>query len=422
MDLVEQSYQTLSTKPELNLGPYHPAQSQVAQEAKRFNVLVCGRRWGKTTMSVKQHAENAFKGQRSAYFAPSYKLMTETWREMLAALGQHVTRSNASDRRIEVGEGVIEFWSLDTPDAARGRKYHFVDIDEAAMVPHLEQAWNAAIRPTLTDYKGTAWFRSTPRGLNYFHALFQRGQDPNFPDWVSWQMPTVSNPFIDPLEVESAKGDMAEMVFSQEYLAQFISDGNGVFRNVQKLSTLEPIPPEPTTYPRNARYVLGVDWGKVNDFTVISVWDTQTRQEVYLDRFNQIDYAVQSQRLKALDDKYKPIEIWAEANSIGVPIIEGLTRMGLPVRPFQTTNASKNQVIEALALSMEREQVQLQNHTVATGEMLAFQVERVNGLTRYGAPAGQHDDTVMARCIGHFAAARPTVPTQRTTSSIRYGG
>lgn len=72
------------------------------------------------------------------------------------------------EKRLElIGGGVIEMWSLDTPDAARGRKYRAVAVDEAAMIAKLQNAWQNAIRPTLTDYRGEAWFLSTLKSMNY---------------------------------------------------------------------------------------------------------------------------------------------------------------------------------------------------------------------------------------------------------------
>ena len=91
-----------------------------------------------------------------------------------------ITHTSKQDHRFEiVGGGSFQMWSLDSADTVRGRKYALALIDEAAMVPNLEDAWNAVIRPTLTDYEGEADFYSTPKGLNYFYTLFGRGDDPH---------------------------------------------------------------------------------------------------------------------------------------------------------------------------------------------------------------------------------------------------
>lgn len=113
-----------------------------------------------------------------------------------------------------------------------------------------------------------------------------------------------------------------------------------------------------------------------------------------------VDYTVQCGRLRTLSDHWRPKRILAEQNSIGQPILEQLVRDGLPVQPFTTTNASKTEAIEALALAFERGDIRILNDPVLIAELLAYRAERLaSGLLRYGAPSGQHDDCVMALAI-----------------------
>jgi hypothetical protein len=126
------------------------------------------------------------------------------------------------------------------------------------------------------------------------------------------------------------------------------------------------------------------------------VVDLTARTVVAMERSKQVDYAVQRGRLRALSERWQPEQIIAEQNGMGLPIIEQLTRDGLRIAAFTTTNASKAQVIEALALAFERGDIRIPNHPVLAGELVAYQAERLpSGLTRYGAPSGQHDDTVI---------------------------
>ena len=130
----------------------HPYQLRVLQEAKRYNVVNCGRRWGKTVLGKDVSAEAALAGWPVGWFAPGYRYLSEAWREMVKALDPYTARSNATEHRIElVTGGVVEMWSLDGGNAGRSRKYKRVVIDEAAMVPALMTVWNDAIRPTLTE-------------------------------------------------------------------------------------------------------------------------------------------------------------------------------------------------------------------------------------------------------------------------------
>jgi hypothetical protein len=135
------------------------------------------------------------------------------------------------------------------------------------------------------------------------------------------------------------------------------------------------------------------------------VIDVTAKQAVYMDRFNQIDYTFQVQRLNALAEKFRPYAVIAEQNSVGIPVIEQLIELGLPVSPFNTTNATKKAAIEGLSLAFERGRIQIVNDPVATSELQAYEAERLpSGLFRYNAPEGMHDDTVMALAIGWTAA------------------
>ena len=384
----------------------HPAQAAVLGQQTRFNVLCCGRRWGKTTLGVDRLVTRALPGRPVAWCSPSYRLLSEVWRDVRRATVEVTTRIDSQQHRIELlGGGVIEMWSLDQPDVARGRKYAEVIVDEAAMVRHLEEAWNAVLRPTLVDERGGAWFLSTPKGLNFFKRLFDRGADPGYPDWAAWQMPTVSNPYIPPDEVDDSRRTLPERTFAQEFEAVFLEDEGAVFRKVREAATAAP----QVGRLEGHRYAVGVDWGKLEDFSVFAVVDTTTRELVALERSNRVDYALQAGRLQALAERFTPDAIYAEQNAMGDPIVETLQRMSLPVYPFYTSNASKAAVIDALALALERSELRLLPDEVLLGELLAYQAERLpSGLLRYGAPEGSHDDCVIALALAWHGAAAPT--------------
>lgn len=334
-------------------------------------------------------------------------MLSEVWRELRRALQTRTARVSVQEHKIEVtGGGTVDMWSLDSADSVRGRKYKRVVVDEAAMVRDLEDAWQAVIRPTLTDYQGDAWFPSTPKGLGFFKRLYDLGQDESETEWVSWQIPTSENTTIENLaeELESAKNELPERIFAQEYLAQFLDDAGGVFRRVMEAAVAEP---QERAVDGHA-YVIGVDWGKHNDFTVLTVLDTTTREVVKIDRFNQIDYALQRGRLGALSERFNTKTLIPETNSIGVPNIELLQREGFRVHPFTTTNTSKAEAVDAVALAFERGDLKIIPDKVLISELLAFEAERLpSGMLRYGAPAGMHDDCVMSLALAWSAVAHP---------------
>lgn len=355
------------------------------------------RRFGKTTLGINRCVTPDVLSYPVGWFGPTYKMLQEVWREAVRVLQPITARVSASENRIEnIAGGVLEFWSLDNPDSARGHKYKRIIIDEAAMVPNLMDAWQYALRSTLVDYTGDAWFLSTPKGRDGFWQMWQRGQDSLMPEWASWQMPSSANPKIKQSELDALRATMPERVYHQEILAQFLEDGGGVFRRVMEAATAE----QEDYAQEDQEYVIGLDWGKLDDFSSIAVLNTTRRACVYLDRFNRIDYTFQLGRLRALFERFHPTAIMAERNSMGEPLIEQLRRAGLPVQAFWTSNASKTAAIEGLALAFEQGALSIINDPVLVGELLAYEMERLpGGLIRYGAPAGMHDDTVMALAL-----------------------
>lgn len=386
----------------------HAAQARVISQARRFNVVNCGRRFGKTTLGLNRCADPDVLRYPIGWFSPTYKMLLEVWREAAILFHPIEKRKNAQERRIEfITGGLLEFWSLDDINAGRGRKYRRIIVDEAAMVKLLMDHWQIVLRSTLADLQGDAWFLSTPKGRNGFWQLWQWGQDGQRPEWASWQIPTHDNPYIAPAEIEAMRQSMPELIFNQEVMAMFLEDAGGVFRRVVDAATaVEQDKAQP-----GGVYIFGVDWGKLNDFTAVVVIDMSARRMVHLDRFNQIDYQVQVGRLTALAERFKPVGIVAERNSMGDPIIEQLQRQGLPVLPFTTTNATKTRAIDELAMAFERGDITILNDQVLIGELQAYEMERLpSGMLRYSAPPGMHDDTVMALALAWQGLAEMSEP------------
>lgn len=406
----------------------HPAQLDVLNSKKRFNALCCGRRWGKTVIGLDRAIRPALAKKRVAWFAPSYKILDDAWQVLDETLKPLVRKRDASKHRLDLyGGGVVECWSLDDKDAGRGRAYHRIIIDEAAMVKNLEAAWTLTIRPMLSDYQGDAWFLSTPKGIaSYFHTLWLKGQDPLDKSWASWQMPTLTNPHIKPEEIEAAREDLTDLAFAQEYLAQFVAWAGQVFRRIMDAV-------ERSTKPGPA-VMIGIDWGRTGDYTVF-VALSAAGEVVGIDRFRGIEYQMQRDRLRAFWERMggrfvggrpeypdgsgrwiggeptAPFMI-AELNSMGAPVVEQLQQDGLPVYGFQTTNQTKAAIVQALALGFERDIISIPNDMALIGELQAFEGKKTpSGLMKYSAPEGVHDDMVLALAMSWAGLLMPGNPT-----------
>lgn len=372
-------------------------------------MLCNGRRWGKDILQRNVAIENLTHGKRHGWYEPTYKDTIENWDWIVSTLQPITKDKSEQEKRIETTTGgVIEMWSLEDKDASRGRFYDYVTINEAAKIRHLEYSWNYVIRMILMDTQGGALICSTPRGYGFFHSLFVNGQDEQKREWRSWHRTSWDNPHIPREELEEAQRTLPEITYRQEIMAEFISSDGMVFRRVHDAAVLEmlekPLPEH--------QYVAGVDVASSIDYTVISVMDAASREEVYMDRFNRVDYPVLEDRIAACYAKWSLSGMIIEANSIGQGVIDHLQNRGMNIIPFTTTNATKHAIIQSLQSALEHEQIKIIDDPILVGELLSFESKKTSsGTITYAAPDGQHDDCVMSLALAWYAVdmAQPMI-------------
>ena len=213
---------------ELVLKKPHPNQQYILDNAKRFNHLRCGRRFGKTSL-IEELSLPAMYGKRIGIWFPTYKDLAEVWKDLKFTYRHVITRKNETLHQITViGGGIIDFWSMDDPESGQGRKYHRAIIDESAKADKLYYAWEHTIRPTLTDYEGDAFILSRPKGKNNgFYELEKKHRQ--FENWAFFHFTTLDNPYIPPHEVEEARSQVDDLTFRQEYLAEYVDAADRPF-------------------------------------------------------------------------------------------------------------------------------------------------------------------------------------------------
>lgn len=382
----------------------------------RFRISACGRRWGKTLSGGNELLQFALEYNDILcwWVAPNYRQANIPFRLIRRAFRNTGLFRDVSktDLRIEfINDSVIEFRSGDDPDNLRGEGLLMVVVDEAAYVTR--ELWENVLRPSLSDTGGKGILKSTPKGKNYFFEMFQRGLDPEYPDFASFSFPSESNPFIPKLEIEAAKRELPELVYRQEYLAEFLDDGAGVFRNIKgcfKGDSLDK--PKP-----GWEYTMGVDIAKHQDFTVIVVLD-KNRHVVDFARFNKIEWPFQKARIAEYAKKWNGARVVIDAThgSVGDPIYEDLLRIMRNIVPYKFTNESKKVLIEGLAVDIEQNRVSYPNCPeiqVMIGELeiFGYEITRARNV-RYKAPEGYHDDCVIALALANFGARSERIFTQ----------
>jgi hypothetical protein len=369
----------------IRLHKLHPGQTRVAEHPARFRVVMCGRRYGKSALGIRLVCDAALKGQPVGWFAPSYKLALEAWRELSQRLQPIVARQNEQDKRMELATGgVIEIWTLDSPDPARGRKYALAVIDEAGIAKDLLEVWQAAIRPTLVDLGGRALFLGTPKGRRHgFVSLFNRGWNAEDPDWQSFRASTLENPYIPAEEVEAARAELPPEVFQQEFEGIPTDDGANPFgleairKAIGECGTAPPV-------------VFGVDLARSMDYTVVCGLDAWGRV-TQLDRW-QAPWADTKTKIQALVGNTPAV---VDATGVGDAIVADLQLMGLDVTPHVFTQSSKLRLMQRLIAALQAGSVKLPAGWLPT-ELETFEFHYTATGVRYEAPRGYHDDGVMA--------------------------
>jgi len=230
--------------------PLSVAQQTIADDQHRFIVACCGRRFGKTFLSMNRLAYHSRPpNQKSFYIAPTYRMAKQIiWEPLVLKLSSlnWVRGIDKSDLSITlVNNSVISLRSADNPDSLRGVGLNFCVFDETAdMDPSV---WYEVIRPTLSTTRGRSLFLGTPKGHNWFKDLYD--QSATNPDvWSSYQYTTLDGAQVPLDEIESARKDLDSRTFEQEYEARF-NNYSGIVayafgdHNITTLNAPEPVEP-----------------------------------------------------------------------------------------------------------------------------------------------------------------------------------
>lgn len=222
------------------LPTFHPGQARVFNERARFNVVCCGRRWGKTRMLVALAGDKGMKGQNAGIFTPESAQWSEPFDDLAEALIPALRSRDASKGKIRLVTrgptrtgGKLDFWHTnDKPLAGRGREYHRALGDEFAFGKKgLADIWRKSIRPTLSTTEGDAWIFSTPFGDDPDNFFWQICHDPKW-EFKFHHAPSSDSPYMPARELELIKRQEHPLVFKQEYLAEFVSWRDAAFFNL----------------------------------------------------------------------------------------------------------------------------------------------------------------------------------------------
>lgn len=383
----------------------HAGQTAIMRHPARFRIVAAGRRWGKSTMAAHEIAEYALEHTNATcwWVSPTYDMSNEYgFKKTKPLLSPDVLASEpkrTKPRAFEIDNGSkISFRSAEREDSLRGPGIDFLVIDEAGSIP--KRAWTDELRPALADTQGRMLAIGTPRGRNWFHTWYNRGQSADHPDVASWRAPTEQNEYVPDGEVESAKSDMPERKFRQEHLAEFIDDSGGVFGNVRAKVARYNLPVSPAD--ATPSFAVGVDFARFQDWTAITVLDADGRL-VAFDRLRETTWNRIQQQVEHFADEYSPSTAAVDATRDN-KIVSDLEDAGVNVEPVNFSG-DKQTLIDNLITALENGEVTLSDDAPQlVNELEVYEYERTDsGTITYKAPSGFHDDAVDALALAIHA-------------------
>jgi len=224
--------------------PLSLAQDNIFKDPHRFRVVVAGRRFGKTHLSITELCYHAKEPDRDVvYCAPTYRQAKNiVWKKLKYKLQDLNWAKKINETELSItlkNNSTISLKGLDNYDAIRGGGYDFLVMDEFADCD--PEAWYSVLRPTLADRLGKALFIGTPKGIgNWAHDLYTMPLE-NDLAWASWTYTTVDGGQVTPEEIEAAKADLDERTFRQEFLATFETYSGRIYYSFdRKLNSTAP--------------------------------------------------------------------------------------------------------------------------------------------------------------------------------------
>lgn len=381
----------------------YPLQERFLFAPERYSVVEASTKTGKTIGCMVWLFEQAVLSPRHRncwWVAPTTGVAKIAFRRLKHAIPQELRETNESELTITLpNDCVIWFKGSDRPDTLYGEDVYAAVIDEATRCK--EEAWHA-VRSTLTATRGPVRIIGNVKGRKNWAYTLARRAESGAPDMHYSKLTAydaVEAGVLALEEVEDAKRNLPDHVFRELYLAEPADDGGNPFgldavrACVAELSTAEPV-------------VWGIDLAKSQDWTVA----------IGLDEAGHVCRFLRFQRpwretIRELRHQVGKTPALVDSTGVGDPVLEELQAdEGRNFEGYKFTAPSKQQLMEGLAIDIQTQAVHYPDGPIVQ-ELETFEYAYTRSGVRYSAPAGLHDDCVMALALARehqrTAARRP---------------
>ena len=359
---------------------------------ERYSFIEASTKSGKTHGALAWLIEQAIvhggPGRNFWWVAPVQKTSNIAYKRAKRALKSAKPKFNDTEKYITFINGsVMEFRSGENPDTLYGDDVDAAVVDEGSRCK--DDAWYA-IRSTLTYTEGKLRVIGNVKGRkNWFYTrsrLAQQGEpDHAYHQITCWD--AIEAGVLKQVEVEDARRVLPEAVFKELYEAEASDDGGNPFGHASIQKCIAALSSDPTA-------VYGLDLAKSKDYSVLLGLDQDGHTSAF-DRF-QMNWRPTIQRTI---DTIGNVRTLVDSTGVGDAIVEELQEeIGNTVEGFKYTGPSKQQLMEGLAVAIQRREVTFPEGPIAD-ELMSFEYEYTRNHVVYTAPEGMYDDCVQALAL-----------------------
>lgn len=369
-------------------------------------VLVCrwSRQCGKSVLAEILLIEYLSKPKLySAYISPTFALGRKVFKEIVQLLdGTGLIKSaNASTLTIESVVGAtLQFFSIEAYQAIRGHTISGILVcDEAAFYPDIlpsgEDIWGSILQPITKARKPKILIISTPRGKRgMFYNLYNKAIN----NQVGYKQITASiydDELVTQDQIDEIKNSIPARSFQEEYEVQFLDSSLTFFEGFEKCF-------KELTHSYDKTWI-GIDLsGDGQDDTIVTKINGRNEVECITVK-GSLDTKYQ-QIAEIINQSYNLQGCYVEQNGLGAPMyneIQKLVRHKNLIRPWTTTNSTKEDIVSALAVQIAKEEITFDEDDKQLFYQLSTftaTLSKTNKLVFKGA-GSSHDDMVMSLAI-----------------------
>lgn len=389
-----------------NLPPLYRAQRAAVCDPRRIVCIESTTKAGKTLGCIVWQIGQMMRGPADGehwWVAPVFSQSEMAYREAWKLLrGVPGFRQLLSERTIiGPGDRRWSFRSADKPDNLYGSAVSSAVLDEAS---RMKDDAVDAVYSTTTVTRGPMRLIGNVRGRSNRHYQWSRRGESGEAGFGYHRLTAddaVAAGVFSQDDVDAAQRSLPHAIFRELYYCEPADDGANPFGVDAIRACTELCNGKASGLPVA---VWGLDIARKRDFAVLIGLD-RNRHIAQLHRWHGLSYGALIEHLLRIVGRASRACVVYDATGVGDAVGEQLTTARIYAEPFIFTNASKQGIMEGLALALQQGRT-----TVLDGphraELEAFEYDVRAGRVIYGAPSSMHDDTVCAHALAWYGAER----------------